>query len=223
MRQPEDGDGYLDEDGCPEPPELIIRVVDETGLPLTGVNAALVGDRYELPFTEDARFELEPGAYTMAAHADGYHDALNAVTVTEGPPRTVELILRPVRVVVSRERFDLDDDIYFASGSDQILEGSWPLLEEVARALASTPEIQRLRIEGHTDSVGLPDDNLELSQRRADAVRAFLIARGVAADRIVAVGFGESKPVVGVGDEAASATNRRVEFLVDRWDPDAGR
>jgi outer membrane protein OmpA-like peptidoglycan-associated protein len=74
-----------------------------------------------------------------------------------------------------------------------------------------------MRIEGHTDDVGDAFANLDLSQRRADAVRAYLIARGVEPDRLLAVGHGESRPVVAGTDEAARGTNRRVEFYVETW------
>jgi OmpA-OmpF porin, OOP family len=215
-RDAEDGDGWQDEDGCPERPELIVELVDEAGAPVTA-RAALVGAKYELPFTRTARLEVDPGAYTLVAHADGYADALTALTVVDGPPRTVRLTLHPVRVVVSRERFDLRGEIFFGSGSDVILSDSFGLLDEVARALADTPQILRLRVEGHTDTVGRPRENLALSQRRAESVRRYLTEQGIDGARLVAVGYGERRPLVSGPDELESAENRRVEFIVEEW------
>ncbi|HNB82108.1 MAG TPA: OmpA family protein, partial [Chitinophagaceae bacterium] len=67
-------------------------------------------------------------------------------------------------------------------------------------------------IEGHTDNAGLPDDNLQLSQERADACKAYLVKKGVQEDRISSVGYGDLKPVQSNETEAGRAANRRTEF-----------
>ena len=69
-----------------------------------------------------------------------------------------------------------------------------------------------LQIEGHTDSRGDDDFNLDLSQRRAAAVVDFLVWRGVSRDRLVPIGFGETKPIADNESPAGQATNRRVVF-----------
>jgi len=74
----------------------------------------------------------------------------------------------------------------------------------------------RLRIEGHTDNVGSDSTNLDLSLRRARAVRAFLIQAGVKAERLEANGFGETKPVDTNRTSAGRSRNRRVEFVILR-------
>ena len=78
------------------------------------------------------------------------------------------------------------------------------------------PEVGRIRIEGYTDNVGPPDMNLRLSRERADSVRAALIERGVAHDRLRTEGYGESHPVAPNRTRAGRAKNRRVEFVATK-------
>jgi outer membrane protein OmpA-like peptidoglycan-associated protein len=70
----------------------------------------------------------------------------------------------------------------------------------------------RLRIEGHTDDVGADEFNQKLSQDRADSVRTYLVGKGIAEDRLEAVGYGETKPVQDNKTSAGRAANRRTEF-----------
>ena len=103
--------------------------------------------------------------------------------------------------------------ILFAVNSDVIRPESTPTLKEVSDMLAAHPEL-RISIEGHTDSDGDDASNLDLSKRRAAAVKSALVSTyGVAADRLQTQGFGETKPV---GDNATlegKAQNRRVELV----------
>jgi len=68
-------------------------------------------------------------------------------------------------------------------------------------------------VEGHTDSVGSDAYNMKLSQRRADAVRDYMVAHGIAADRITTEAFGETRPVASNDTAARRAENRRVEIV----------
>lgn len=216
-REPEDPDGWQDEDGCAERPWLVVRVVDEQGRALSGVQAQLVGRSTNRAFGGALEVELDPGAYTVTARQPGFADGLVAMTLTDGPPRTLDVVLHPQRVTVTHERVELDGVITFETASDRLLPQSWQLLDEVADVLLSTPEIRRLRIEGHTDSRGTDEENEALSRRRALAVRSYLLERGVAGSRLVSIGHGEAQPLVTGEDEAALARNRRVEFVVELW------
>jgi len=92
-----------------------------------------------------------------------------------------------------------------------------PKLDEIAAALIAHPQIKTIAIAGYTDRLGSDAYNAELSQRRADAVKAYLISKGVAADRLVATGKGKADPRVQCGDKDRAALikclepNRRVE------------
>jgi outer membrane protein OmpA-like peptidoglycan-associated protein len=74
--------------------------------------------------------------------------------------------------------------------------------------------VKRIRIEGHTDDVGGTKKNMELSQARAESVRNFLIRKGVEADRLQAVGYGDTRPLDKRKTPDARAKNRRVEFII---------
>lgn len=105
-----------------------------------------------------------------------------------------------------------DERIEFASGSAAIRESTGPLLDRLAAGVRTCPGI--VRVEGHTDSSGDPEGNRLLSQARADAVRTALGARGIPLDSLVAVGYGQSSPLISNETAAGRARNRRIEFRV---------
>lgn len=100
--------------------------------------------------------------------------------------------------------------ILFASGKADIRHDSDALLDKLAEAARGCPG--KVLIEGHTDNVGDAQANLALSLARAAAVREALMARGLAADRLVAEGFGASKPLTDNASPADRAANRRIEL-----------
>jgi OmpA-OmpF porin, OOP family len=110
----------------------------------------------------------------------------------------------------------LPGNIVFQSGK-AVLEatpGNEAVLDQLKRYLDKNPNVTVMRIEGHTDNVGSTDGNLKLSGERALAIKVALIAKGVAADRLMAVGFGASKPVADNATDAGRAQNRRTEFKI---------
>lgn len=102
--------------------------------------------------------------------------------------------------------------ILFDTGSDVVRPESTPTLEEIVAMLAAHPDL-RLRIEGHTDDVGAADANQQLSERRAEAVRAYLVAAGVDAGRLEAQGLGASAPAADNATPEGRQQNRRVELV----------
>jgi outer membrane protein OmpA-like peptidoglycan-associated protein len=103
--------------------------------------------------------------------------------------------------------------IYFAFNSDEIREESEPTLQEIADLLRRHPD-WKLAIEGHTDSIANDTYNLQLSERRASAVRNALVTRkGVTAARLTTAGFGESRPKAANDTLEGRARNRRVELV----------
>lgn len=104
-------------------------------------------------------------------------------------------------------------DVLFATGKAELKAGSQDRLTKLVAFLGKYPD-RTVIIEGHTDSVGSDETNQVLSQRRADAVRAYLLAQGVAANRVTAVGKGESLPVADNGNAAGRQQNRRVEIVI---------
>ena len=108
----------------------------------------------------------------------------------------------------------LSGSVLFASGKSELLPSAQTRLNQVVVALLETKE-RSLIIEGHTDSQGSSGSNQELSQRRADAVRTYIISRGYDADLVQAHGIGEDRPVADNTSAEGRANNRRVEIIVN--------
>ncbi len=214
----EDEDGFKDEDGCPEPDN------DEDGI-------ADADDRCPLEPELVNGFEDTDGCPEPDADADGIVDAqdkcpneaetYNGNKDEDGCPDGKET------VVVTAKEVKILEKIYFETGKAKIRKRSLPLLDIVAKVLEQNPQLTGLRVEGHTDDVGDAAENEALSQRRAEAVREYLISKGVDGQRLGAKGFGESQPLC-LEMEAllenkrrnrrkikkCRAENRRVQFQV---------
>jgi OOP family OmpA-OmpF porin len=104
-------------------------------------------------------------------------------------------------------------NILFKPASDRLTGGSGPLLDELVGLLQTHPE-WNLTIEGHTDNVGSPEKNRVLSQKRATAVRAYLISKGVSGRKLTAIGYGQEKPKADNATPEGRTANRRVELKV---------
>ncbi|MEL6616135.1 MAG: OmpA family protein, partial [Bacteroidota bacterium] len=134
----------------------------------------------------------------------------------EAAPPTVEEIERDI----------LDTGLFrttyvlFAFAKSNLLPVSERTLNAVATVLQRYPEL-RIEIGGHTDNVGSDATNDRLSGERAAAAAAYLVASGVASDRLRAVGYGERLPVASNETDTGRALNRRVEFVV--LNPEAGQ
>ena len=117
---------------------------------------------------------------------------------------TIEVVERRVNVL---------QRLFFAPNRTTILPESEQSLQELHSLLDDNPDM-RIRIIGHTDSMGPDEVNQRLSEGRANSVRDDLIRRGISADRIEADGKGEHEPIAPNDTEEGRAQNRRVEFVV---------
>ncbi len=294
--EPEDVDGYEDEDGCAEGNNhLVIQVVDWMGDP---VEASLVhvapanemGDVHELTRVSTVSLDLPEGRWEVRVQADGYADWFDTLvladgetgvspqlrslggvaqvrlnpldreeqpldevlvtidgeltlTVLQGAPtlelsegehhllihkeghvpvelnvdvlldeeRSVRVQLLPDYVSLEKDFLVLTHRVGFEPGTAVLTPRGEEILDQVADLLEQHSEITVLRIEAHADDGASPQGSLELSQMRADMVRAELIVRGVSRKRLSAVGFGDAYPPADVWP----SENRRIDFYVE--------
>lgn len=173
----------------------------------------LAGLRWESPTGASLTLGAGPGL-TRGAGTPDYRMFVTFARST--PPRPHHPVLEP-RVTVDRKQLKLAvaEPVYFDTDKDTIQSRSFPILEDVAGFLRENPWIRKVRIEGHTDSQGGADYNLDLSRRRADRVEAFLREQGrIEAERLESEGYGLTRPVATNDTSSGRAKNRRVEFVI---------
>ncbi|MCK4237410.1 MAG: OmpA family protein, partial [Candidatus Krumholzibacteria bacterium] len=197
--EPEDFDGFEDHDGCPD----IMQDSDSDGIPDDM-------DKCPLQAEDIDGFQDEDGCPDLDNDLDGILDVddqcpnepetFNGYMDEDGCPDE-----RPIE-----ERFILRG-VNFESGSAALTPDSYAILDQVVRSLMAYPEV-RIEIRGYTDSVGGYEYNLKLSERRADAVKQYVINSGISADRITAKGYGEDDPISSNKTASGRAENRRIEF-----------
>ncbi len=122
----------------------------------------------------------------------------------------------PAAVVVKGDSVQIPGQIEFDTGKATFKAGggSDAVVDQLKIFLDQNPKVTKLRIEGHTDNVGTPDANQTLSGQRALTVKNAAIAKGVKKERLLAVGFGQNKPIGDNTTEEGRAKNRRTEFRI---------
>ncbi len=140
-------------------------------------------------------------------------------TTTEAPaapPTTTAAPAKapPLKGDVKNGRVNIPGNIVYDTGKSTIKPESEPTLKQLKQFLDDNPQVSLLRIEGHTDSDGDAAMNLKLSGARALAVVNWLVTNGIARTRLIAVGFGSTKPVAPNDTPANKEQNRRTEFHV---------
>jgi outer membrane protein OmpA-like peptidoglycan-associated protein len=209
-RQAETMNGYQDEDGCPDEKPAVDT--DGDGL-LDGQ------DKCPTAAEDKDGFEDGDGCPDPDNDKDGIADAadkcplkpevINGVKDEDGCPDKGKQ-----KAFIEGDKIVILDKVYFATNKDIILPKSFSLLRQVAAVLKANPQVELLRVEGHTDDQGKDAANLDLSQRRASNVRSFLIHEGIAGERLDPMGYGETKPVDTNKTAAGRENNRRVEFNI---------
>lgn len=161
----------------------------------------------------DGRFSLPgvPGRpYSYQAQLAGYLATDSVWTATPGPV-VQDILLRPLTVGTTQRL----DNLQFEQGKAVLLSSSLPALQKLLWLMADTPNLT-IELRGHTDNVGPPDKNVQLSEQRVAAVKAYLVTHGIAEARITGVGLGGAQPLASNDQEATRQLNRRVEFRVTR-------
>jgi MYXO-CTERM domain-containing protein len=192
----EDIDGFQDDDGCPD--------TDNDGDGFADFSDAC---------PDEVGIEEMGGCPDPDRDGDTVVDRLDNCPDEPGKPEFQGCNKKQL-VTLTGNTIEILDVVYFRVNKDVILSRSFALLDNVAAVLRDHTELDLIRVEGHTDSQGKDSYNKALSQRRAEAVRAYLIKGGVASDRLEAVGMGEAHPIDDNKTKQGRAANRRVEFKI---------
>ncbi|MGM0555917.1 MAG: OmpA family protein, partial [Myxococcota bacterium] len=173
-------------------------VIDQDGNPIPEATVTLTGPQERTVTTgATGKFseKMRAGEYTIAVKKEEYLTGGRDAEVRGDKEVQVEVTLKPEPkeklVEVKEDRIQINERVYFETGKAKILPRSFNVLDQVASVLLENPQIEKIRVEGHTDDVGADDYNLELSQDRSESVRTYLIEQGISPERLVAKGFGE--------------------------------
>ncbi|NOY90576.1 MAG: OmpA family protein, partial [Deltaproteobacteria bacterium] len=231
--QPEDPDGFQDEDGCPDPDNDQDTILDaDDQCPLEAEDREGFQDEDGCPDPdndEDTILDSDDECPNEAEDRDGFQDedgcpdpdndqdsVLDPQDACPQTPGTPEHDGCPAEARVDRTTGSIVilQRVEFATNRDRILERSEPVLTAVGSILASNPQILEIRVEGHTDDRGRDRRNMDLSRRRAASVRRWLMEHDIAPERLVAYGCGETYPMETNRTRAGRQNNRRVEFRI---------
>ncbi|TKJ43693.1 hypothetical protein CEE36_03130 [candidate division TA06 bacterium B3_TA06] len=149
------------------------------------------------------------GDYLVTFSREGYAQEKRSVSLKDGEVRELNVSLSPSEPA----RMPEFENVLFNPGSAVIMPESYAVLEEVTRFLETYPTVH-IQIGGHTDSVGEEEVNMRLSQQRADAVKGWLVASGIDASRLMARGYGETRPIGDNRTRSGQRANRRIEFVI---------
>ena len=185
-----DGDGIPSSaDRCPRQPEDLDGFQDKDGCP------ELDNDSDGVPDADD-QCPLKKEVVNGVKDDDGCPDEGKA------------------RVAIKAGKVEISERVFFATGSDQLKPVSHDILRQVAGVLKANWQVRKVLVEGHTDNRGDKEMNVDLSERRARRVKAFIVARGVASHRLSCKGYGPTSPVASNRRRKGRAKNRRVAFTI---------
>ncbi len=204
-----DGDGVPDTiDKCPNTQQGV--VVDENGCPKDSDGDGIFDYMDVCPNTPQGA-PVDKRGCPLDSDGDGVPDYRDQCPET---PAGLKVDETGCAVVTEGKKLLVLEGINFEFGSWKIVPESKRLLDDTAlKALKESPNL-RVRIEGHTDSVGPDAYNMNLSRQRAEAVMNYLVSQGIDYDRMEVLGKGEGYPVASNDTEEGRAHNRRIEFII---------
>jgi OmpA-OmpF porin, OOP family len=204
----DDGDGIVNgEDRCP----TVKGISELQGCPAVDTDGDGVADHKDRCPTEKglARYD---GCPAPDSDGDGITDDEDkcpdqpGIAELQGCP--------PARAEIKGGKIDIHEKVFFDTNKATVQQRSFGLLDDVSKLIVANPNVGKIRIEGHTDDRGAAALNRKLSQARADAVRDYLVARGVDGGRLETQGFGPDQPAQSNKTAAGREANRRVEFSI---------
>lgn len=176
-------------------------------------------------------FLLKPESFVYIISAPGYESYEQALDLKNWSKAIeqdfyLEPLEQKVETVVKEEVTETTKDlekvdektfrlnhVYFFTGKAEITNSSYRELNKLLEMMEKNPEL-KIRVDGHTDNQGNPELNMELSKKRAQAVRNYLIEQGINGERIETKGWGETKPLTDNSNEIERQKNRRVEIVI---------
>jgi outer membrane protein OmpA-like peptidoglycan-associated protein len=208
-----DGDGVPDYlDACPDTPEAAYGKVDANGCPMDSDKDGVPDYLDQCPNTPEAAAGLvDSVGCPLDSDGDGVPDyidqcpAVPGIEANKGCPE----MKREVRQLLQKAM----QGIEFETGKATIKKKSFPLLDKIAEIFIENSNYI-IEVQGHTDDVGKAEVNKKISEKRAQAVMKYLEKKGVAAERMSAVGYGPDVPIADNRTKAGRQKNRRVEFKI---------
>ncbi|RYF45910.1 MAG: OmpA family protein, partial [Cytophagaceae bacterium] len=205
------------------------KVIDQkTGKPIaarityqTLPDGAEAGETTSDPVTGEYKIILPYGQkYTMRAIAPDFIAEGENVDLTGGPSNKTkglqEIKGKELKLIPIEEGRSVRlNNVFFDTGKAILRDESAPELDRMVVVMNENPKLA-VELGGHTDNTGSNEINAKLSQDRADAVREYLIGKGIEPDRIASKGYGETKPVAPNDTDAGRQQNRRVEFVITK-------
>lgn len=208
-----DGDGVPDwRDSCKNTPKEAIGYVDSIGCEIDSDGDGVPDWKDRCPGTpEEAWGYVDSVGCELDTDGDGIPDWQDKCPTVAGPKanKGCPVINKEIRTLLTKAM----QGIEFESGKATIKAKSYPLLDEIADCFIENKNYI-IEVQGHTDNTGSDKINTELSDKRAKAVREYMVKRGVQAERITANGYGPRVPIADNKTKAGRQKNRRVEFKI---------
>jgi outer membrane protein OmpA-like peptidoglycan-associated protein len=172
-----------------------------------------VGEARVNPLTGDYKIALPAGKnYGFHAAAQGYlsvNENLELSSLKEYGELKKDLFLVPIAIGESIQL----KNVFFVQSKSELMSESYPELDRLVKIMKDNPTIE-IELSGHTDTRGVPAANLELSEKRVESVKRYLVAKGIAVKRISGRGYGGSRPIAPSTTAENQQLNRRVEFKI---------
>lgn len=189
----------------------VLDAVTREPLPQARLRLGPAGAETTVPLTAEGGFSflVDPKRRTAAHLQLAGYLPLDSTFASQAGLYEQDVLLQPLRVgtVLSLDR------VRFEQGSARLLSSSYPALRRLLQLLLNTPTLT-IELRGHTDNVGDPEKNVQLSERRVATVKSYLVRHGVPEARITGLGLGGTEPRAPNDREATRQLNRRVEFRV---------
>ncbi len=195
---------------------FVVSVTDFKNVPLKGEQILFVsknnGNTYKGVSDATGKFKIEvPGGDIYDIRIKSVGDAKDYNTMEIPAIGENEYYVEgQLTIMIEQPKYFTLDNVHFDSGKSTIKTSSFAELNELVEYLKLKPN-QKIEIAGHTDNIGEEAANVNLSQKRADAVMNYLIKKGISAGRLVAIGYGETRPVADNSTEKGRKLNRRTE------------